>query len=360
MSDAIGGGPVLVRGRQARVPRRTRRSRSSQLAPRGPRTAVGQRRGRRDPARPTSTGGSPATRVGHDELRARADAGPARRRDAAMALDGGGSSTLAFDGTVLELAVGRQGARRRGPRSCSSTPASTRRRRSRPSSRRTATASPTSSGSRYKIVRPVDRDGRRSRRPTARSRRRSRPRASPGRTTSRSRRPAPGTASGARASRRSDRAAPPAEGRWTLHRLGDRRPGARLDDDARASPSTRRSASSASRRRRVVRPERGRDASTIRWTQARAARVKVTIETPEGIVVRTVVERAASAGRAVARLGRPAGNRKPVAGGRYVVRVTATNELGTVSLDAAAHRRAASRPLANAVSSLRPCSSPPS
>ena len=60
--------------------------------------------------------------------------------------------------------------------------------------------------------------------------------------------------------------------------------------------------------------------------------MKVTIETPEGIVVRTVSNAPALPGdQSLAWDGR-AGNRKPVAGGRYVVRVAATNELGSVSL----------------------------
>jgi len=60
--------------------------------------------------------------------------------------------------------------------------------------------------------------------------------------------------------------------------------------------------------------------------------VKVTVETPEGIVVRTVSNAVTQPGdQAVVWDGRAA-NRKPVPSGRYVVRVTATNELGSVSL----------------------------
>jgi flagellar hook assembly protein FlgD len=80
----------------------------------------------------------------------------------------------------------------------------------------------------------------------------------------------------------------------------------------------------------IVRPTGG--SASIQWTQARAARVKVTIETPEGIVVRTVTTSSLQPGaQSVAWDGR-AGNRKLVAGGAYVARVTATNELGAVSL----------------------------
>ena len=58
----------------------------------------------------------------------------------------------------------------------------------------------------------------------------------------------------------------------------------------------------------------------------------MTIETPGGVVVRTVANAPSAPGElSVAWDGRGA-NRKPVAGGAYVARVTATNELGAVSL----------------------------
>ena len=57
--------------------------------------------------------------------------------------------------------------------------------------------------------------------------------------------------------------------------------------------------------------------------------MKVTIETPEGIVVRTVTNATLPAGEQTVIWDGRAGNRKPVAGGRYVVRVAATNELGS-------------------------------
>jgi hypothetical protein len=70
----------------------------------------------------------------------------------------------------------------------------------------------------------------------------------------------------------------------------------------------------------------------IRWSQARAARVKVTVETPEGIVVRTVTNASLPAGEQTVVWDGRGGSRKPLAAGRYVVRVAATNELGLVSL----------------------------
>ena len=82
---------------------------------------------------------------------------------------------------------------------------------------------------------------------------------------------------------------------------------------------------------RLVLPPRGASA-TIGWTQSRAARVRVTVETPTGIVVRTVAARRFEPGTpAVSWNGRlPSGKLAP--GGRYVLRVTATNEIGTVDL----------------------------
>ena len=60
--------------------------------------------------------------------------------------------------------------------------------------------------------------------------------------------------------------------------------------------------------------------------------MKVTIETPEGILVRTVTNATLQAGDQTVIWDGRGGNRKPVAGGRYVARVTATNELGSVAL----------------------------
>lgn len=78
-------------------------------------------------------------------------------------------------------------------------------------------------------------------------------------------------------------------------------------------------------------PPYGRDLE-IAWKQARAARVVVTIETSAGEVVRTLARRSYPIGsRALVwnGLGR---DRKAVKGGKYVVRVVARNGLGAIEL----------------------------
>ena len=124
---------------------------------------------------------------------------------------------------------------------------------------------------------------------------------------------------------------PPAEGLWTLSVTS-------IDDQGLSSSATRRFAVNSTLGFLRVEPSRlflppGGRSAAIGWTQARAARVKVTLETSEGILLRTVVSQRYEPGaQAVAWNGRMA-NGKLVPGGRYVVRVTATNELGTVSLE---------------------------
>ena len=123
---------------------------------------------------------------------------------------------------------------------------------------------------------------------------------------------------------------PPAEGRWTLTVTA-------LDDQGLTSTTTRRfwvNSTLASLRiapaRIVVRPTGGR--LDIRWTQSRPARVRVTIETAEGVVVRTVSSASVPAGEQAVTWDGRGRSRKPVGTGRYVARVTATNEVGSVAL----------------------------
>ena len=122
----------------------------------------------------------------------------------------------------------------------------------------------------------------------------------------------------------------PAEGRWTFTVSA-------TDDQGLGSSTTRRfavnstlAALTVAPARVIVRPTGG--TAAIRWTQARTARMKVTIETPEGVVVRTVFNGQLQAGAQSLTWDGRAGNRKHVAGGAYVAKVTATNELGSVSL----------------------------
>jgi hypothetical protein len=322
VSDAIGGGPVLVRD-GAPVYRSNEGFTTSQLAPRGPRTAVGQRADG-GIVLLTTDGRQPGLSVGMTNFelaQALVRFGAVR----GMALDGGGSSTLAFDGTVLNspsdgreravstaLMLQYYGVYAPPPLE--------------------AVVSPNGDGVAdtqqlsYKIVRPS--------------------------TVSVTLTAPDGTVAWQEAGDREPGSydvsflplpppppqpepaptepLPPAEGRWTLTITS-------TDDQGLFSTTTRRFAVNSTLgslrvnpTRVVVRSTRGN--ADIRWAQARAARVKVTIETPEGIVVRTVTSAPLQPGEQTVTWDGQGGNRKPVGGGRYVARVTATNELGTVSL----------------------------
>ncbi len=323
VSDAIGGGPILVRD-GVPVYRSNEAFTTSQLAPRGPRTAVGQRADG-GVVLVTTDGRQPGFSVGmtNFELAQTLVRFGAVR---GMGLDGGGSSTLAFDGTVLNspsdgkeravstaLMLAYYGVYAPPPLE--------------------SVVSPNGDGVAetqklsYKIVRPSNVTVTMT---------------------------APdGTVAFQDASAREPgvydipfppvpppppegepptptEALPPAEGRWSLTVSA-------TDDQGLSSTTTRRFAVNSTLGslgvaplRVVVRKAGGR--AEIRWSQARAARVKVTVETPEGIVVRTVTNATLPAGEQTVIWDGRAGNRKPVAGGRYVVRVAATNELGVVSL----------------------------
>ena len=326
VSDAIGGGPVLVRD-GVPVYRSNEAFTIAQLAPRGPRTAVGQRADG-GILLVTTDGRQPGFSVGMTNFelaQALVRLGAVR----GMALDGGGSSTLAFEGTVLnspsdgkERAVSTAlmlqyfGVYAPPPLE--------------------AVTSPNGDGVAdeqrlsYKVVRPstvtatlTAPDGTVAWQEPGIAR-------EPGAydvafpPASASPPPPEGQPPPA------PQPVLPAEGRWTLTVSA-------TDDQGLSSTATRRFAVNStlgslrvSPARVVVRNTGGR--VDIRWSQARAARVRVTVETPEGIVVRTVSNVAAQPGdQAVAWDGRAA-NRKLVAGGRYIVRLAATNELGSVSL----------------------------
>jgi hypothetical protein len=328
VSDAIGGGPLLVRD-GAPVYRSNEGFTTSQLAPRGPRTAVGQRADggivflTTDGRQPGLSVGMTNFELAQTLVRYGAVRG--------MGLDGGGSSTLAFEGTVLNspsdgseravstaLMLQYYGAYAPPPLE--------------------PVVSPNGDGVAetqelsYKVVRPS--------------------------TTTVTLTAPDGSIAWQEAGVVRDPGTyevafpppplppppppegvpppvppaplPPAEGRWTLTVSS-------LDDQGLTSTATRRffvNSTLASLRvapvRVVVRKSGGR--AEIRWTQARPARVKVTIETPEGVVVRTATNTPLQAGEQTVTWDGRGGNRKPVGTGRYVVRVAATNELGSVSL----------------------------
>ena len=323
VSDAIGGGPILVRD-GVPVYRSNEAFTTSQLAPRGPRTAVGQRADG-GVVFVTTDGRQPGFSVGmtNFELAQTLVRFGAVR---GMGLDGGGSSTLAFDGTVLNspsdgkeravstaLMLAYYGVYAPPPLE--------------------SVVSPNGDGVAetqklsYKIVRPSNAtvtmtapDGTVAFQDTS------------------AREPGvydvpfppvpPPPPEGEPPTL--TEALPPAEGRWSLTVSA-------TDDQGLSSTTMRRFAVNSTLGslgvaplRVVVRKAGGR--TEIGWSQARAARVKVTIETPEGIVARTVTNATLPAGEQTVIWDGRAGNRKPVAGGRYVVRVAATNELGVVSL----------------------------
>jgi hypothetical protein len=328
VSDAIGGGPLLVRD-GAPVYRSNEGFTTSQLAPRGPRTAVGQRADggivflTTDGRQPGLSVGMTNFELAQTLVRYGAVRG--------MGLDGGGSSTLAFEGTVLNspsdgseravstaLMLQYYGAYAPPPLETVVSP----------NGDGVAEAQELS----YKVVRPS--------------------------TTTVTLTAPDGSIAWQEAGVVRDPGTyevafpppplppppppegvpppvppaplPPAEGRWTLTVSS-------LDDQGLTSTATRRffvNSTLASLRvapvRVVVRKSGGR--AEIRWTQARPARVKVTIETPEGVVVRTATNTPLQAGEQTVTWDGRGGNRKPVGTGRYVVRVAATNELGSVSL----------------------------
>jgi Phosphodiester glycosidase/FlgD Ig-like domain len=325
VSDAIGGGPLLVRD-GAPVYRSNEAFTTSQLAPRGPRTAIAQRADgsilfvATDGRQPGYSVGMTNFELAQTLVRLGAVRG--------MALDGGGSSTLAFDGQVLNRpSDGRErmvsnalmlqyfGAYLPPPAE--------------------DVVSPNGDGAdetqslAYRVVRPSNvtvkltaPDGTVAFQETVAR--------GPGNYEVAFPPPAPPPP---------DPSLPPpppteptttAEGRWTLS-VGA------TDDQGLTSSAIRRFAVNSTlgflrvEPARLALSPRGANA-TIRWTQTRAARVKVTVMTIDGVPIRVPALRRMEAGeQTVTWNGRQASG-KLAAGGRYVVSVEATNELGTVSL----------------------------
>ena len=124
---------------------------------------------------------------------------------------------------------------------------------------------------------------------------------------------------------------PPAEGRWALTVSA-------TDDQSLASTTTRRFWVNSTlgflkvQPRTLLVPPAGRPA-TIAWSQTRAAQVTVTVETASGIAIHTVAKRRFEPGTAsVAWDGRLRSGLR-VYGGLYRIRVSARNDVGSVSLD---------------------------
>jgi hypothetical protein len=327
VADAIGGGPVLVRD-GVPVYRSNEAFTTSQLVPRGPRSAVGQRADG-SVLLVTTDGRQPGYSVGMTNFelaQTLVRLGAVR----GMALDGGGSATLAFEGTVLNspsdgkeraistaLMLQYYGVYAPPPLE--------------------TVVSPNGDGVAeeqalsFKVVRPstvtvtlTAPDG------TVAAQESGGREAGTYEVAFPPLPPPPPPPPEGEPPPEPTEPLPPAEGRWTLTVTS-------IDDQGLSSAATRRFAVNSTlgflrvEPTRLFLPPSGRNAA-IQWTQARAARVKVTIETSEGILVRTVVSQRLEPGQQSIVWNGRAGNGKLVSGGRYVVRVAATNELSSVSL----------------------------
>ena len=133
-------------------------------------------------------------------------------------------------------------------------------------------------------------------------------------------------------------AAPPAEGRWRLDVTA-------TDDLGQTSTATQSFAVNStlgfaklSRRSLVVRA-RGKQIIQAGVTLTRPARVLATVETVSGVRVASIALRRLQPGRFIARWkGTTLGGRSFVYGGLYRIRFRATNELGVVELTTQAFR----------------------
>ncbi len=320
IAQAVGGGPVLVR-QSGPVFRAHEAFSSSQLAPRAPRTGVGQLADGRilmvvtDGRRPGYSVGMTNFELAQTLVRLGAVTG--------SALDGGGSSTLAFNGELLNRPSDPSGER---PTSTAlqlmyygvyaPTPE--------------AVVSPNGDGFAerqrelsYKVVRPST--------VTATL---TAPDGTAAFTETLAR--GPGTYPVAFPPPSVDPLAPapetPAEGRWRLVVTA-------TDDLARASTTTKEFTVNStlgfaklSRRTLVVRPG-GKRLIQAGVTLTRAARVVANVETVTGVQVAVIAARQLPKGRFVATWnGRTRGGRSLAYGGTHVIRFRATNELGMVDL----------------------------
>ena len=332
VTDAIGGGPVLVRDGRP-VFRANEAFTTSQIAPRAPRTAVGQLPDGRillvavDGRQAGYSVGMTTFEMAQTMIRL----GAVR----AMALDSGGSTTLAFDGTVLnQPSDGRErpiatalmlfysGVYARPPAEAVLSPngdgIADEQRLSfkivRPStvtvtltapdgsvaSQETDTRDPGTYDVPFPIPPPVPPE--------------TEPPVEP---------PVEPTDPG--------EPGPTAEGRWTLGI-------AATDDQGQASTAARRFWVNSTlgflkvQPRTLFLPPAGRNA-TIRWMQERAGQVVVTLETNSGIAVRTIAKQRFEPGAASVVWNGRLRNGRLAFGGLYRIRVAARNEIGHVSLD---------------------------
>ena len=325
ITDAVGGGPVLVR-QGGPVFRAQEAFTSSQLAPRNPRTGVGQLADGRvlmvvtDGRRPGYSVGMTNFELAQTMVRLGAVTG--------SAFDGGGSSSLAFDGQLLNRPSDRGGERPvsnalqlmyYGVYAPAPDPV----------------ISPNGDGFAeeqrelsYKVVRPSDvtatllaPDGVPAYTETLHREPGIYPVAFP---------PAPLDPLA--------EPAPLAEGRWRLDVSA-------TDDLARASTTTQVFSvnntlgfAKLSRRSLVVRV-RGKQTISAGVSLTRPARLTATVETTSGVQVATIAVRRLPAGRFRASWrGTTRGGKFLVYGGMYAVRFRATNELGAVELVSSAFR----------------------
>ena len=320
VAQAVGGGPVLVR-QGGPVFRAQEAFTTSQLSPRAPRTGVGQLADGRvlmvvtDGRRPGYSVGMTNFELAQTLVRLGAVT--------ASALDGGGSTTLAFNGELLNRPSDSSGER---PTSTAlqlmyygvyAAPVD-------------SVISPNGDGYAesqrelsYKVVRPST--------VTATL---TAPDGVPAYTETVLREP--GTYPVAFPPVPLDPTLPPpatpAEGRWRLDVSA-------TDDLTRTSTTSQSFTVNStlgfarlSRRVLVVRP-RGAQKIQAGVTLTRAARVIATVETVTGVPVATIAIRRLEPGRFVARWnGRTRGGRSLAYGGMHVIRFRATNALGTVDL----------------------------
>jgi hypothetical protein len=310
--DAVGGGPLIVRN-GAPVFSAGEFFTPTQLVPRAPRSAVGQRANGQI-VLVAVDGRQPGYSVGMTNFQL-AQALVRLGAQTAMALDGGGSTTLAFDGSLLNRPSDPGGERAVGsalmftytgvflppPR---------------------ALVSPNGDGVdegqtlAYRLVRPA----------TATTVTLTRPDGSVALTESAPREPGtypvpfPPAPPGGTAD------ITPAEGRWRLVARS-------IDELGNETSMTRTFVVNTTLgfvrpEKRVLRvPPKG-EVVRLLWRLSRPARVGVTVEAADGTVVRVFSQRLHAAGDGSVSWNGLGRDRKRVRGGRYVVRVTAVNALG--------------------------------